>query len=88
MLGQRKERTCIGPNVDWTFEFNCRIYFIKGKCGLSLKKKGIAINFREKQDHGVEKIYHLESDTLETECPGLIYICRPKLKYMRYIASK
>lgn len=40
------------------------------------------------QDHGVEKIYHLESDTLETECPGLIYICRPKLKYMRYIASK
>lgn len=40
------------------------------------------------QDHGVEKIYHLESDTLETECPGLIYICRPKLKYMRYIASE
>ncbi|ORE22574.1 Sec1-like protein [Rhizopus microsporus] len=39
------------------------------------------------KNHGVEKIYHLESDTLETDCPGLIYICRPKLKYMRYIAS-
>ncbi|KAI9360596.1 Sec1-like protein [Pilaira anomala] len=39
------------------------------------------------KDHGVEKIYHLESDTLETDCPGLIYICRPKLKYMRYIAN-
>lgn len=43
---------------------------------------------KKKKDHGVEKIYHLDSDTLETECPGLIYICRPKLKYMRYIASK
>ncbi|KAI7907781.1 Sec1-like protein [Cokeromyces recurvatus] len=39
------------------------------------------------KDHGVDKIYHLESDILETDCPGLIYICRPKLKYMRYIAN-
>ncbi|KAI8974973.1 Sec1-like protein [Pilobolus umbonatus] len=39
------------------------------------------------KDHGVERIYHLESNILETECPGLIYICRPKLKYMKYIAN-
>ncbi|KAI8394045.1 Sec1-like protein [Radiomyces spectabilis] len=39
------------------------------------------------KDHGVEKIYHLDSDTLDTDCSGLIYICRPKLKYMRYIAT-
>ncbi|KAL1931765.1 hypothetical protein VTP01DRAFT_9909 [Rhizomucor pusillus] len=39
------------------------------------------------KDHGVEKIYHLESDTLDTDCMSLIYICRPKLKYMRYISN-
>ncbi|KAG0173258.1 hypothetical protein DFQ28_011169 [Apophysomyces sp. BC1034] len=38
-------------------------------------------------DHGVEKIYHLDSASLESGCTSLIYICRPKLKYMRYIAS-
>ncbi|KAI7853803.1 Sec1-like protein [Circinella umbellata] len=38
-------------------------------------------------DHGVEKIYHLDSDTLDTDCASLIYICRPKMKYMRFIAN-
>ncbi|CEG73991.1 hypothetical protein RMATCC62417_09268 [Rhizopus microsporus] len=64
-----------------------------------LDKKGLVLDptltgplsliaeFNLLKNHGVEKIYHLESDTLETDCPGLIYICRPKLKYMRYIAS-
>ncbi|KAI8069369.1 Sec1-like protein [Gongronella butleri] len=39
------------------------------------------------KDHGVEKIYHLDASPLEDECPGIIYICRPKMEYMRYIAS-
>ncbi|KAI9320900.1 Sec1-like protein [Dichotomocladium elegans] len=38
-------------------------------------------------DHGVEKIYHLDSDSIDTDCVSLIYICRPKLKHMRFIAS-
>ncbi|GAB5593515.1 Vacuolar protein-sorting-associated protein 33 [Umbelopsis nana] len=40
------------------------------------------------KDHGVEKIYHLDENTLDTDCKSLIYICRPKLKYMKYIAAQ
>ncbi|KAI7881074.1 Sec1-like protein [Lichtheimia hyalospora FSU 10163] len=39
-------------------------------------------------DHGVEKIYQLSSDTIDTECSSVIYICRSKLRYMRYIAKQ
>ncbi|KAG0763593.1 hypothetical protein G6F57_004678 [Rhizopus arrhizus] len=65
---------------------------VRGKKGLVLDPTitgplSLIAEFTLLKDHGVEKIYHLESDTLETNCPGLIYICRPKLKYMRYIAS-
>ncbi|GAA5794807.1 hypothetical protein HPULCUR_000154 [Helicostylum pulchrum] len=65
---------------------------VRGKKGLVLDPTltgplSLIAEFTLLKDHGVEKIYHLESDTLETECPGLIYICRPKLKYMRYIAN-
>ncbi|KAG0261630.1 hypothetical protein DFQ27_002865 [Actinomortierella ambigua] len=38
-------------------------------------------------DHGVEKVYHLQPGPLETECRNLIYICRPQVNYMRYIAG-
>ncbi|KAF9182517.1 hypothetical protein BGZ51_004705 [Haplosporangium sp. Z 767] len=38
-------------------------------------------------DHGVEKIYHLQPGPLETDCKNLIYICRPQVNYMRYIAE-
>ncbi|KAG1179827.1 hypothetical protein G6F70_006475 [Rhizopus microsporus] len=65
---------------------------VRGKKGLVLDPTltgplSLIAEFNLLKNHGVEKIYHLESDTLETDCPGLIYICRPKLKYMRYIAS-
>ncbi|CAM0136857.1 unnamed protein product [Umbelopsis sp. WA50703] len=40
------------------------------------------------KDHGVEKIYHLDGSILDTDCKNLIYICRPKLKYMKYIAAQ
>ncbi|KAG0228442.1 Vacuolar protein-sorting-associated protein 33 [Actinomortierella wolfii] len=39
------------------------------------------------KDHGVEKVYHLQPGPLETECKNLIYICRPQVNYMRYIAG-
>ncbi|KAG0056940.1 hypothetical protein BGZ83_002880 [Gryganskiella cystojenkinii] len=38
-------------------------------------------------DHGVEKIYHLQPGPLETDCKNLIYICRPQVNYMKYIAE-
>ncbi|KAG0350964.1 hypothetical protein BGZ54_003500, partial [Gamsiella multidivaricata] len=38
-------------------------------------------------DHGVEKIYHLQAGPLETDCKNLIYICRPQVNYMKYIAE-
>ncbi|KAF9583068.1 hypothetical protein BGW38_010322 [Lunasporangiospora selenospora] len=38
-------------------------------------------------DHGVEKIYHLQPGPLETDCRNIIYICRPQLHYMKYIAE-
>ncbi|CAO3660555.1 unnamed protein product [Rhizopus microsporus] len=65
---------------------------VRGKKGLVLDPTltgplSLIAEFNLLKNHGVEKIYHFESDTLETDCPGLIYICRPKLKYMRYIAS-
>ncbi|KAI8098314.1 Sec1-like protein [Gilbertella persicaria] len=65
---------------------------VRGKKGLVLDPTitgplSLIAEFTLLKDHGVEKIYHLESNVLETECPGLIYICRPKLKYMRYIAN-
>ncbi|KAF9360746.1 hypothetical protein BGX34_007526 [Mortierella sp. NVP85] len=39
------------------------------------------------KDHGVEKIYHLQPGALETDCKNLIYICRPQVNYMKYIAE-
>ncbi|KAG0239155.1 vacuolar protein sorting-associated protein 33A [Mortierella sp. GBAus27b] len=39
------------------------------------------------KDHGVEKIYHLQPGSLDTDCKNLIYICRPQVNYMRYIAE-
>ncbi|OAD71468.1 hypothetical protein PHYBLDRAFT_34391 [Phycomyces blakesleeanus NRRL 1555(-)] len=65
---------------------------VRGKKGLVLDPQltgplSLIAEFTLLKDHGVEKIYHLDTPTMETECSSLIYICRPKLKYMRYIAS-
>eukprot|EP00026_Physarum_polycephalum_P005659 Phypoly_transcript_05694.p1 GENE.Phypoly_transcript_05694~~Phypoly_transcript_05694.p1 ORF type:complete len:610 (+),score=111.39 Phypoly_transcript_05694:24-1832(+) len=40
------------------------------------------------KEHGVEKIYYLTPGKLETECKNLIYLVRPKVKYMRIIADQ
>ncbi|KAI9007510.1 Sec1-like protein [Phycomyces nitens] len=65
---------------------------VRGKKGLVLDPQltgplSLIAEYTLLKDHGVEKIYHLDTPTMETECSSLIYICRPKLKYMRYIAS-
>ncbi|KAJ3158524.1 hypothetical protein HDU86_002749 [Geranomyces michiganensis] len=39
------------------------------------------------KEHGVEKIYHLSEEHISTECTSLIYICRPKVLYMKWIAA-
>ncbi|KAI8970174.1 Sec1-like protein [Mycotypha africana] len=65
---------------------------VRGKKGLVLDPTltgplSLIAEYTLLKDHGVEKIYHLEAELPETDCPGLIYICRPKLQYMRYIAN-
>ncbi|CAG8726746.1 1582_t:CDS:10 [Rhizophagus irregularis] len=39
------------------------------------------------KEHGVEKVHYLQQGPLETELKSLIYICRPQLNYMKYIAE-
>ncbi|CAG8487222.1 8957_t:CDS:10 [Diversispora eburnea] len=39
------------------------------------------------RDHGVEKVHYLQQGPIETELRSLIYICRPQLQYMKYIAE-
>ncbi|KAI9592484.1 vacuolar protein sorting-associated protein 33A [Syncephalis fuscata] len=39
------------------------------------------------KDHGVGKVHYLDEHTVETESNVLIYICRPKMIYMQYIAD-
>ncbi|CAG8459081.1 4227_t:CDS:10, partial [Scutellospora calospora] len=39
------------------------------------------------RDHGVEKMHYLQPGPLETDLRSLIYICRPQLHYMKYIAE-
>ncbi|KAI8141985.1 Sec1-like protein [Fennellomyces sp. T-0311] len=65
---------------------------VRGKKGLVLDPQltgplSLIAEFTLLKDHGVEKIYHLDSDTLDSDCSSLIYLCRPKMKYMRFIAN-
>ncbi|CAG8839080.1 10683_t:CDS:2, partial [Cetraspora pellucida] len=38
-------------------------------------------------EHGVEKVHYLQQGPLETEIRSLVYICRPQILYMKYIAE-
>ncbi|KAG2183749.1 hypothetical protein INT43_006760 [Umbelopsis isabellina] len=66
---------------------------VRGKKGLILDPQltgplSLVAEIPLLKDHGVEKIYHLDDSILDTDCKNLIYICRPKLKYMKYIAAQ
>ncbi|CAG8721144.1 2493_t:CDS:2, partial [Funneliformis caledonium] len=39
------------------------------------------------KEHGVEKVHYLQPGPFETDLKSLIYICRPQLNYMKYIAE-
>ncbi|CAJ0628002.1 1428_t:CDS:10 [Entrophospora sp. SA101] len=39
------------------------------------------------RDHGVERVHYLQAGPLDTELRSIIYICRPQLHYMKYIAE-
>ncbi|KAF9906448.1 hypothetical protein BX616_000721 [Lobosporangium transversale] len=65
---------------------------VQGKKGLVLDPNlsgplSLIAEFALLKDHGVEKIYHLQPGPLETDCKNLIYICRPQVNYMKYIAE-
>jgi vacuolar protein sorting-associated protein 33A len=40
------------------------------------------------REHYVEKIYHLLPGRLDTECVNIIYMCRPRVDYMKNIAEQ
>ncbi|KAF9436512.1 hypothetical protein BGZ76_003730 [Entomortierella beljakovae] len=65
---------------------------VQGKKGLVLDPNlsgplSLIAEFGLLKDHGVEKIYYLQPGVLETECRNLVYICRPQVEYMKYIAE-
>ncbi|KAI8099584.1 Sec1-like protein [Halteromyces radiatus] len=65
---------------------------VRGKKGLVLDPQltgplSLLTEFKLLKDHGVERIYHLDSSEMDSDCTGMIYICRPKMEYMRYIAN-
>ncbi|KAG9304488.1 hypothetical protein G9A89_020052 [Geosiphon pyriformis] len=66
---------------------------VRGRKCLVLDSKisgplGLVAEFSLLKDHGVEKMHHLQQGPLETELRSVIYICRPSLTYMRYIAEQ
>ncbi|KAI9095923.1 Sec1-like protein [Phlyctochytrium arcticum] len=65
---------------------------VRGRTGLVLQTAlsrplSLIAEFDLLKDHGVEKIYHLSSGPLNTECSNLIYICRPEISHMKWIAG-
>jgi len=65
---------------------------INGKLALVLDKDlsgplGLVAEVDLLSRHGVDQYYHLLPDELNTDCTKIIYICRPRMDFMRYIAS-
>ena len=40
------------------------------------------------QDHGVENLFHLAADPLQSECANVLYIVRPCISLMKLIAEQ
>jgi len=65
---------------------------VQGKKGLVLDQKlagplSLIAEYSLLKEHGVEKVYILQSGKLDTELKNLIYICRPRMIYMKYISD-
>ena len=39
------------------------------------------------REHHVEKIHHLNGAKMDTPCPNIVYLCRPRVEYMKHIAD-
>ncbi|RKP34979.1 vacuolar sorting protein [Dimargaris cristalligena] len=39
------------------------------------------------KEHGVEKVYHLQPDRVETDCRNILYLSRPQVEHMQWIAN-
>ena len=49
---------------------------------------GLVAEVKEFKEHGVDKIYHLLSDPLQTECASIIYFIRPQLRLAEQVAAQ
>lgn len=54
---------------------------LSGPLGLVSEVKGL-------REHGVEKIYHLLPEPLQTECTSITYIIRPEVRLVEQLASQ
>eukprot|EP01112_Ceratiomyxa_fruticulosa_P014948 TRINITY_DN4340_c0_g6_i1.p1 TRINITY_DN4340_c0_g6~~TRINITY_DN4340_c0_g6_i1.p1 ORF type:complete len:617 (-),score=127.38 TRINITY_DN4340_c0_g6_i1:93-1943(-) len=65
---------------------------VRGRKGLVLDPTfvgplGLVAEVALIKERGVDKMYHLVPERLDTECKNVVYLCRPKVKYMKYIAD-
>ncbi|KAJ1914133.1 Vacuolar protein-sorting-associated protein 33 [Tieghemiomyces parasiticus] len=47
----------------------------------------LVAEFSHLKEHGVEKIFHLESNPVDTECKNILYLSRPEVTHMQWIAD-
>ena len=47
----------------------------------------LVAEFSVLKEHGVDKIYHLTETPFETECKSLLFITRPSILHMKWIAQ-
>lgn len=49
---------------------------------------GLVAEVREFREHGVEKIYHLLPEPLNTDCSSVVYVVRPHLRLAEQVAAQ
>ncbi|CAM6126841.1 unnamed protein product [Calypogeia fissa] len=40
------------------------------------------------KEHGVEKVYHLSADPVQSDCKNVVYLVRPKMRLMKLVAAQ
>ncbi|KAI8912722.1 Sec1-like protein, partial [Gorgonomyces haynaldii] len=66
---------------------------VRGKKGLVIDTTcsgplSLVAEFTLLKEHGTEKVYHLEDRVFETECKSLLYMTRPVIEQMKWIANQ
>eukprot|EP00665_Eupelagonemidae_sp_cell47_P004107 gene4107-4902_t len=49
---------------------------------------GLVAEVREFKEHGVDKIYHLQSEPLATECTSIAWLIRPQVRLAELVAAQ